>query len=138
VACLTPPRAIFGHVCDIFQELPPACFLVSNVTTLLFCLSAIDPSVMHAAVNRVASTLKVGGMSVFRDYGRYDEAQMKLGKSRSKQIQDNFYQKHDGTKCFYFTVEEVEHLFGSVGGLDVPIYNMVFYNQLRAFLDHLH
>jgi hypothetical protein len=53
-ACLTPPRAIFGHACDIFQELPPACFLVSNVTTLLFCLSAIDPSVMHAAVNRVA------------------------------------------------------------------------------------
>jgi hypothetical protein len=28
-------------------------------------------------------------------------------------------QKDDSTKCFYFTVEEVEHLFGSVGGLDV-------------------
>jgi broad specificity phosphatase PhoE/SAM-dependent methyltransferase len=118
-ACMTPTRAIFGHVCDVSQGLPSACFGVSNVTTLLFCLSAIDPSAVPAAVKNIASTLKAGGRLVFRDYGRYDEAQMKLGTSRSKCIKDNFYRKHDGTKCFYFTVEEVEHLFGSVGGLDV-------------------
>lgn len=115
----SPPRAIFGHVCDISKELPPPCKGVSDVTTLIFCLSAIDPSLVSAAVQHVASTLKAGGRLVFRDYGRYDEAQMKLGTSRSKRIKDNFYQKHDGTKCYYFTLEEVEHLFGNVAGLEI-------------------
>jgi SAM-dependent methyltransferase len=117
----TPPRAAFGHVCDISQEfsLPKCCVGVSNVTTLLFCLSAIDPKKMATAAKNVASTLKPGGKLVFRDYGRYDEAQIKLGTSRSKQISEHFYRKHDGTKCFYFTTEDVQRLFGTESGLHV-------------------
>ena len=48
-------------------------------------------------------------------YGRFDEAQMKLGVSRKKQLKENFYRKHDGTKCYYFSLEDVEKLFTSVG-----------------------
>ncbi|KAG7362077.1 methyltransferase domain containing protein [Nitzschia inconspicua] len=118
-ATKSPRQAIFGHVCDISRDLPRCCNGISDVTTLLFCLSAIDPSFMPNAVKNVASTLKPGGRLVFRDYGRYDEAQMKLGTSRSKRIKDNFYQKHDGTKCYYFTLEEVTHLFGSIAGLEI-------------------
>merc|ERR1719343_957344 len=73
---------------------------------------------MPQAIANVAATLKPGGKLVFRDYGRYDEAQMKLGTSRSKRIKENFYQKHDGTKCYYFTVEEVKELFCSIAGLE--------------------
>ena len=40
---------------------------------------------------------------------------MKLGTSRGKRVKDNFNQKHDGTKCFYFTTEDVVELFTSVG-----------------------
>jgi methyltransferase-like protein 6 len=114
-----PKRAIFGHVCDVSKTLPPELQCTSDLTTLLFCLSAIDPSMMPHVIMNVASTLKPGGRLVFRDYGRYDEAQMKLGTSRCKRIKENFYQKHDGTKCYYFTVEEVTQMFGSTGGLDV-------------------
>jgi methyltransferase-like protein 6 len=70
---------------------------------------------MKQAARNVASSLRPGGVLVFRDYGRYDEAQMKLGVSRNKQLKDNFYRKHDGTKCYYFTLEELEDLFKQAG-----------------------
>ena len=106
-------QAVYGHVCDISKEIPNSCIGISDVTTLLFCLSAIDPSDMIVAAKNVVSTLKPGGILVFRDYGRYDEAQMKLGISRSKQIKNNFYRKHDGTKCYYFTLDAIRNLFSS-------------------------
>lgn len=111
-------RSVYGHVCDISTSLPPSCFQIADVATLLFCLSAIDPLAMQQAANHVASALKPGGVLVLRDYGRYDEAQMKLGLSRNKLLKDNFYRKHDGTKCFYFRLEDVEKLF-TQSGLEV-------------------
>lgn len=114
-----PSAAAFAHVCDISAELPPSCVGVSDVTTLIFCLSAVDPDAMKQAALNVVSSLRPGGVLVFRDYGRYDEAQMKLGVSRNKQLKDNFYRKHDGTKCYYFTLEELEDLFCKQAGLEV-------------------
>jgi SAM-dependent methyltransferase len=108
-------RSVYGHVCDISTSLPTSCVGVADVTTLLFCLSAIDPLAMPQAAQHVASSLRPGGVLVFRDYGRYDEAQMKLGMSRNKLLKDNFYRKHDGTKCFYFTLEVLKDLFCGVG-----------------------
>ncbi len=112
-------RKAYGHVCDISRGLPPLCSGISNVTTLIFCLSAIDPSRQKEAAKHVVDSLKPGGVLVFRDYGRYDEAQMKLGTSRSKRIKDNFYRKHDGTKCYYFTLEDLESLFRDDLGMEV-------------------
>lgn len=121
----------FGYVCDIsaFPEsdsesgltIPESCQGVADVATLLFCLSAIAPGQrMIQAVKNVAATLKPNkGVLVLRDYGRYDEAQMKLGTSRNKQMDDNFYRKHDGTKCFYFTLEDIRNLFKKAAGLKV-------------------
>ncbi|VEU36014.1 unnamed protein product [Pseudo-nitzschia multistriata] len=110
-------RKVFGHVCDISMELPPPCFGISDVTTLIFCLSAIDPASHAEAAKHVVDTLKPGGVLVFRDYGRYDEAQMKLGTSRSKRIKENFYRKHDGTKCYYFQLEDLQNLFCDLMGM---------------------
>lgn len=53
-----------------------------------------------------------------RDYGRYDEGQLKLGLQRNKLVKDNFYRKFDGTKCFYFTLEELRNLFVEHCGLE--------------------
>ncbi|CAB9503803.1 Methyltransferase-like protein 2 [Seminavis robusta] len=115
-----------AFVCDISaSSLPNTSLLpvgVANVSTLLFCLSAICPGErMVQAVRNVASTLQPNnGVLVFRDYGRYDEAQMKLGTSRNKGLEeDNFYRKHDGTKCYYFTLEDVRDLFETQAGLAV-------------------
>jgi len=108
-------RSIHGHVCDISKSFPLACVGVADVTTLIFCLSALDPDDMPKAAAHVASSLRPGGVLIFRDYGRHDEAQMKLGTSRNKRIKDNFYRKHDGTKCYYFSVEDLEKLFLAAG-----------------------
>jgi SAM-dependent methyltransferase len=108
-------RSIHGHVCDISKSFPEPGVGVADVTTLIFCLSALDPDDMPQAARHVASSLKPGGILVVRDYGRYDEAQMKLGTSRNKRIKDNFYRKHDGTKCYYFSLEDLDKLFVDVG-----------------------
>ena len=108
-------RSVHGHVCDISKDLPSSCVGVADVTTLLFCLSGIDPAAMQQAADHVASSLKPGGVLVFRDYGRYDEAQMKLGTSRNKMLSEHFYRKHDGTKCFYFNLEFLRQLFETAG-----------------------
>lgn len=114
-----PSRAI-GGVWDISQDnTPPPVVRVADVVTLLFCLSAIAPGKMEVAVRNVAATLKPGGVLVFRDYGRYDEAQLKLGASRAKRLGDNFYVKSDGTRCFYFTVEHLQQLLVEEAGLEV-------------------
>lgn len=94
------------------QKVPLCLNSSSNISLLLFVLSAISPEKMPQAARHVASTLKPGGTLVFRDYGRYDEAQIKLGTSRNKRLSDNFYVKHDGTRCYYFTTEDVQRLFG--------------------------
>ena len=119
----TQKNLAHAYVCDISAPgFPQECQNVADVTTLLFCLSAIAPGEpMIQAVQNVASTLKPNnGVLVFRDYGRYDEAQMKLGTSRNKQLDDdNFYRKHDGTKCFYFSLDDVRKLFEEKAGLNV-------------------
>jgi methyltransferase-like protein 6 len=74
---------------------------------------------MKTAARHVAATMKHGGVLVIRDYGRYDEAQLKLGVSRAKRLSDNFYVKSDGTRCYYFSLEDMEQLFVDHAGLRI-------------------
>jgi len=89
-----------------------AFFIIENVVTNNYCNEISPGEKMIQAAKNVASTLQPGvGMLLLRDYGRYDEAQLKLGTSRGKRLGDNFYVKHDGTRCYYFTLEDLETLF---------------------------
>jgi Methyltransferase domain len=109
-------------VCDISMPnvIPSYAHNVAHVTSLLFCLSAIHPSKHKTVLQNVAATLRPGeGVLIFRDYGRFDLAQIKLGTQPSKLLQDNFYRKHDGTKCYYFTVEDVEQLMEESGEFEL-------------------
>lgn len=173
---LTPPL-VCAHVCDVscqplrldqreaFGVHVTPC---ADIMTLLFCLSAVATDRMEYAIRNMTQYLKVGGILLFRDYGRYDQAQLQLAKqqqqqlpkfntkrARQKQTQatasappttehekndcslknegvgthgqrdellvldSESYVKQDGTSCYYFTLEEIQHMFRHYGGCQV-------------------
>ncbi|XP_036042014.1 mRNA N(3)-methylcytidine methyltransferase METTL8 isoform X3 [Onychomys torridus] len=86
---------------------------VLDAVLLVFVLSSIHPGRMQAVVHRLSRLLKPGGMLLFRDHGRYDNAQLRFKKGRC--LSENFYVRGDGTRAYFFTKGEVHRMFCEAG-----------------------
>ncbi|VEU21798.1 DEKNAAC102387 [Brettanomyces naardenensis] len=80
-----------------------------DISVLIFVLSALSPKQWKSAVINMRKLMKPGGQVVFRDYGRYDLAQVRFKKERL--LEDNFYIRGDGTRVYFFTEEEIRRIF---------------------------
>lgn len=81
----------------------------------LFVFSAIPPEKMEFAIKNIYNVLKPGGRVLFRDYGLYDEAQVKFSKASDKRLGDNLYVRQDGTMSYFFSTEDVKSRFEAAG-----------------------
>ena len=93
-------KRITATVCDITKDLLPVEENSMDLILCMFVISAIAPEHMEKAFQKLFCALKPGGKLLFRDYGRYDEAQMRF--SNKNRLEDNFYVRQDGTCAYYF------------------------------------
>lgn len=84
-----------------------------DIVIMVFVFSALHPDQWKQAIANLQKVLKPGGEILFRDYGRYDLAQVRFKKGRL--LDDNFYIRGDGTRVYFFTEEELREIFCTEG-----------------------
>ncbi|RKP13709.1 S-adenosyl-L-methionine-dependent methyltransferase [Piptocephalis cylindrospora] len=82
-----------------------------DVILLVFVLSALQPFEWEQAMKNLEHLLKPGGIILFRDYGRYDLAQLRFKSGRY--LAEHFYARGDGTRVYFFSSDELTQVFGS-------------------------
>lgn len=106
---------IDNQVCDIVNNEIPFEKETAHFSWLIFVLSAIAPTNFDSVAAKIHAHLAPDSYFYFRDYGRYDLAQMRFAEKGSSKIEENFYVRLDKTRAYYFTIEQVQALFESVG-----------------------
>ncbi|KAI9490595.1 methyltransferase like 6 [Zychaea mexicana] len=106
-----------AFVCDLtvdpLTDNVPADSL--DLVSALFVFSAIPGEKMADAIRNIYRVLKPGGYILFRDYGLYDEAQVKFSKASDKKLDQNLYVRQDGTLSYFFSEEDLASRFEAEG-----------------------
>ncbi|EGD80662.1 methyltransferase-like protein 6 [Salpingoeca rosetta] len=95
---------------DVLEHMEPeSC----DTITALFVLSAMSIDEMRLLLANVVKVLKAGGAVCFRDYGIYDHAMLRFKKGHK--LAPQLYYRQDGTRAFYFELEQTRALFKEFG-----------------------
>ncbi|CAI5441304.1 unnamed protein product [Caenorhabditis angaria] len=108
------PEIMNAFVWDITKPAPENAPKKESLDYIvcIYVLSAIHPDNIRNAIKNLYDLLKPGGMLLLKDYGRYDLTQLRFKKDRM--IDENLYCRGDGTLVYFFTMEELENLFGEL------------------------
>ena len=82
---------------------------------LMFVLSAIKPEEHEKVIDKISKVINKGGILYFRDYARYDMAQLRFAKRKKNRVGDNLYMRKDKTLSYFFDKNEIENLFIKYG-----------------------
>eukprot|EP00040_Diaphanoeca_grandis_P022598 m.121868 g.121868 ORF g.121868 m.121868 type:complete len:427 (-) comp28884_c0_seq1:76-1356(-) len=102
-----------AFVCDAAEDPVGLPENSVDVVVLIFVLSAIRPERMQTAVDKLTKCLKPGGVLLFRDYGRYDLAQLRFKKDRY--LAENHYVRGDGTQVYFFSQDDFDNMMQKCG-----------------------
>lgn len=110
---LSKKSRITAFVNNLVEDIPPVVPGCMSYALAMFVLSAITPADHIQVFQKIHSTLKPGGKLFMRDYGRYDEAQLRFKKG--SKLDDNFYVRQDGTCSYFFSLDELTVIAAKVG-----------------------
>ena len=82
---------------------------------LMFVLSAIKPEEHEKVIKKISKVINKDGILYFRDYARYDMAQIRFAKRKKNRVGDNLYMRKDKTLSYFFDKNEIENLFKKYG-----------------------
>ena len=86
-----------------------------NYGILMFVLSAIEPKYHKNVILKIKQKLNKDAILYFRDYARYDMAQVRFAMRKKNKISENLYIRKDKTLSFFFNKSDIEALFISNG-----------------------
>lgn len=101
-------------VCDLVKD-PIPSFPSPDFSSLVFVLSALSPENHNMVIKKISEFLKKDSYLYFRDYAKFDLAQLRFAEKKEARLKENFYVKTDRTRVYYFEKEELETLFKDNG-----------------------
>ena len=85
----------------------------ADFVSLIFSMSACSPENFTTVRDAALKALKPGGVLLFRDYAKFDLAQIRLAEKQSR-LGEDFYVRGDNTRAKFFTEDELHSLFDPV------------------------
>ncbi|GAB5373435.1 hypothetical protein AAMO2058_001751500 [Amorphochlora amoebiformis] len=100
-------------VCDLVNSEIPKEMPPSDISTLIFVLSAINPTGIVGVLRKVLKAMKPGGILFIRDYAIYDLSQIRFGAG--SKLEENLYVRQDGTRTYFFSTETLGDMLKEAG-----------------------
>lgn len=100
---------------DLVNDEIPFSENTHDFAVLIFVLSAIAPEHFGSCAKKMFDQLAPGGLLFFRDYGKFDLAQLRFAAKKKVKLGENFYVRSDNTRSYFFEENDLNTLFEAAG-----------------------